>query len=188
MKHTHVSAFWLVTDVYLYRVLSPEMISSINTISTPLRKNALALQTLWHPLPPKVDPQPCMYWLSQNGCPCICSHPPTVPQIINWEIYQVYIGIQNNLKSVQALFDMLAVTVLLIDSSLQAFVLQGVWMRLWTCSWEGLDLNTTTQAHFIFQRFHAAANGSCHYCVSYISSPSLTYANSSPICKSSGTQ
>lgn len=51
----------------------------------------------------------------------------------------------------------------------------------------GIRFEFHTQARFIFQLFHAEANGSCRYCVSYISSPSLTYANSSPVCKSDGT-
>lgn len=51
----------------------------------------------------------------------------------------------------------------------------------------GIRFEFHTQARFIFQLFHAEANGNCRYCVSYIFSPSLTHANSSPVCKSWGT-
>lgn len=31
-------------------------------------------------------------------------------------------------------------------------------------------MNSTTEAHFIFQPFHTVMNGSCHCCVNYICS------------------
>lgn len=80
-----------------------------------------------------------------------------------------------------------AVAALLIDILLQAFVFQGGMNVSLDVQLRGIRFEFHTQARFIFQLFHAEANGSCRYCVSYISSPSLTYANSSPVCKSGGT-